>query len=73
MGPETHYEAVLEHPELGELTWGIWEYSLGIENYSNTDIGDHEMVENLEDARLMPLQRGILVMVMKLQVPLRWR
>lgn len=26
MGPETHYEAVLEHFELRELTWGIWEY-----------------------------------------------
>jgi hypothetical protein len=31
MEPETHYEAVLEHPELGKLTWGIWEYSLGTE------------------------------------------
>lgn len=48
MGPETHYEAVLEHPELGELTWGIWEYPLGIENYSSTDVGDHEIVEDLD-------------------------
>lgn len=47
MGPEIHYEAVLEHPELGELTWGLWEYPVGIENFSRTDVGDHEIVEDL--------------------------
>ncbi|CAD0217244.1 MULTISPECIES: hypothetical protein [Rhizobium/Agrobacterium group] len=23
MGSEIHYEAVIDHPELGELTWGL--------------------------------------------------
>ena len=47
MGPEIHYEAVLEHSELGELKWGLWEYPIGIENYSSTEVGDHELVEDL--------------------------
>ena len=24
MGPETHYQAALEHPQLGLITWNIW-------------------------------------------------
>lgn len=48
MGSETHYEAVVEHPELGELTWGLWEYPEGIENYQNTDVGPHEVVEDFD-------------------------
>lgn len=47
MGLEIHYEAVLEHPELGELTWGLWEYPVGMENYSDTGVGDHEVIEDL--------------------------
>ena len=46
MGPEIHYEAVVDHPELGLLTWGLWEYPVGIENYQNTDAGDHEVVND---------------------------
>lgn len=48
MGPEIHYEAVLEHPELGELTWGLWEYPIGMENYSDTSAGDHELIADLD-------------------------
>ncbi len=48
MGPEIHYEAVLTHPELGELTWGLWEYPIGIENYNSTDVGEHSIVEDLD-------------------------
>lgn len=44
MGPETHYEAVLEHPELGKLTWGLWEYPIGAKNYNRTDVGDHKVL-----------------------------
>ena len=47
MGPEIHYEAVLEHPELEELAWGLWEYPIGIENHNSTDVGGHELVEDL--------------------------
>jgi hypothetical protein len=46
MGTETHYEAVVDHPELGLLTWGIWEYPAGIENYQNTDARGHEVVDD---------------------------
>ncbi|EMS95904.1 hypothetical protein H009_19774 [Agrobacterium tumefaciens str. Cherry 2E-2-2] len=48
MGSEIHYEAVIDHPELGELTWGLWEYPVGIENYHATDPGPHEVVEDFD-------------------------
>jgi len=48
MGPEFHYEAKIEHPELGKLTWNLWEYPLGAENYRVTDVGPHEVVEDLD-------------------------
>lgn len=48
MGLETHFEAVIEHSELGTVTWGVWEYPEGIENYKNTDAGAHTVVEDLE-------------------------
>jgi len=48
MGPELHYEAVLDHPQLGELTWGLWEYPIGIENHHETDAGGHEVVEDFD-------------------------
>lgn len=46
MGPEIHYEAGVDHPELGLLTWGLWEYPVGIENHQNTDAGGHEVVDD---------------------------
>jgi hypothetical protein len=48
MGSEIHYEAVIDHPELGKLTWGLWEYPVGIENYNATDVGPHEVVEDFD-------------------------
>lgn len=48
MGPEAHYEATIEHTELGQITWGLWEYPLGIENYQNTNSGEHEVLENFD-------------------------
>lgn len=46
MGSEIHYEAAIDHPELGEVTWGLWEYPVGIENYHTTDAGRHEVIED---------------------------
>jgi len=46
MGAENHHEAVLEHPDLGVLKWGLWEYPLGVENREHTDVGAHEIVED---------------------------
>jgi hypothetical protein len=48
MGLETRYEAVVEHPELGRLTWSLWEYPVGVENHNQTDVGEHRLVEDLE-------------------------
>lgn len=48
MGPEIHYEATVEHPDLGELTWGLWEYPVGIESHHETNAGSHEVVEDFD-------------------------
>lgn len=48
MGPEIHYEAVVEHPELGQLTWSLWEYPVGIQNHNQTDVGEHELIEDFD-------------------------
>lgn len=48
MGPEHHYEAIVEHLSLGLLTWGLWEYPEGVENDSETDVGQHVLVENFD-------------------------
>jgi hypothetical protein len=48
MGPEFHHEAVFEHPELGRIAWGLWEYPVGAENDRKTDAGPHEVVEDID-------------------------
>jgi hypothetical protein len=48
MGPEIHHEAVVEHPQLGKLTWSLWEYPQGVENHNETDVGKHEVVEDFQ-------------------------
>ncbi|MCA1371522.1 hypothetical protein I6F15_30000 [Bradyrhizobium sp. BRP14] len=48
MGSEIHYEAVVDHPELGELRWGLWEYPVGIENHHITEAGPHAVIEDFE-------------------------
>ncbi|MCP3468205.1 hypothetical protein [Bradyrhizobium sp. CCGUVB23] len=48
MGLETRYEALVEHPELGRLTWSLWEYPAGIENYNQTNVGEHELLADFE-------------------------
>jgi hypothetical protein len=48
MGPEYHHEAAVDHPDLGKITWGLWEYPMGIENYRETNVGPHEVVEDFD-------------------------
>jgi hypothetical protein len=48
MGHENHYAASVEHPQLGKLTWGIWEYPVGIENMTKTDVGEHTVVTDFD-------------------------
>lgn len=46
MGPETTYSARIDHPDLGELVWRVWEYPIGAFNDSETEIGPHTLIEN---------------------------
>lgn len=48
MGPEVTHAAVVEHPDLGHLTWTIWEYPLGAYNDQETDVGRHTLIENFK-------------------------
>jgi hypothetical protein len=48
MGPETCYEAMVEHPQLGALSWSLWEYPTGVENDRRSDAGGHDIVEDFE-------------------------
>ena len=48
MGPETAYSAIVDHPQLGQLVWDLWEYPVGAENHRETDVGPHELLENIE-------------------------
>ena len=48
MGPEIHYEAMVDHPELGKLTWSLWEYPVGIENNHETNAGPHHVIEDFD-------------------------
>ena len=41
MGPEVAYEAVIEHPVLGVLTWSAWEYPVGALSCTTYDVGSH--------------------------------
>lgn len=48
MGPENVYAAVVDHPELGQLVWSLWEYPIGMENMIETEVNGHELLENIE-------------------------
>ena len=48
MGPETIYEALVEHYELGDLRWKISEYPAGAENFKETNVGVHRVVQDFD-------------------------
>ena len=48
MGPEITYEADIDHPQLGRLTWRLWEYPIGVENDREVDIGPHVLIQNFQ-------------------------
>jgi hypothetical protein len=48
MGPENTYAAVVDHPELGQLVWSLWEYPVGMENMTETEVNGHRLLENIE-------------------------
>lgn len=48
MGRIVHHEATIEHSELGELSWDLWEYPIGVVDHQDQRIGSHELVENFQ-------------------------
>lgn len=48
MGAEVTYVASVDHPQLGQLVWNLWEYPVGAENDRDTDIGEHELLSNID-------------------------
>lgn len=48
MGVESQHKAVVEHPALGTIIWTLGEYPVGVEDYRNTDIGEHTLIEDLQ-------------------------
>ena len=48
MGPETIYEALIEHDELGDLRWTISEYPAGAENFKETNVGMHRVIQDFD-------------------------
>lgn len=48
MGPAVFYSAVVEHPELGELRWLLVEYPVGVENFNETDVGQHILLHDID-------------------------
>lgn len=47
MGERRHFAATIEHPELGPLTWHLWEYPIGTEEDHDTDANGHQVIQNL--------------------------
>jgi len=48
MGPETIYQALVDHDELGDLRWTISEYPVGAEGIKETNVGKHRVIEDFE-------------------------
>jgi hypothetical protein len=48
MGTRTTWEASIELPELGTLTWQLWEYPEGAFNGTDTDVDGHELMSDFQ-------------------------
>lgn len=48
MGGSLRYVAEVDHPHLGLLTWEIWEYPIGAEDFTQADSGVHELVTDFD-------------------------
>ena len=40
--------AILQHPQLGRLTWRIWEYPIRLQHDDGTNVGPHKVLENFK-------------------------
>jgi hypothetical protein len=48
MGSEICHEARWDHPELGGLSWSVWEYPQAIENCRETQVNGHETLKDFD-------------------------
>lgn len=48
MGVQTHYQATFEHEVLGQLSWNLWEYPVGLQNYQSTEVGQARIIQDIE-------------------------
>lgn len=48
MGMEIRHYADVSHPDLGDLTWSIWEYPEGVENLREVDVNGHTLLQDLD-------------------------
>ena len=48
MGLARHHSAVVEHPQLGQIVWTLWEYPTWIEYFRETDVGPHELLGDVD-------------------------
>lgn len=48
MGQRTHYQASVEHSDLGQVSWSIWEYPVNAENMKETQVGEHQVAEDFQ-------------------------
>ncbi len=38
--------AIIQHPQLGRLTWTVWEYPIRFQNDDETNVGPHKIIRN---------------------------
>jgi hypothetical protein len=48
MGAEHVHAARVEHEELGELSWTLSEYPVGVQNFKETDVSEHIVVSDFD-------------------------
>lgn len=48
MGTEIQRQAELDHPDLGPLTWSLWEYPEGVQNHSETNARGHTVTQDFD-------------------------
>ncbi len=48
MGPEYEYCAELEHDDLGQISWTLYEYPVGAENSRDHDMNGHELIDDFD-------------------------
>ena len=48
LGTKTHYRASIEHEILGTLSWNLWEYPVGLQNYNSTEVGQSSIIKDFD-------------------------